>query len=197
MRKISFNLLVINVILLSLILLYYRLGGFDEVELSFFCSVLVVHFPILYFTEKYSQISRVRYYFRIFMLALFLVISLKSLFAIYNFWIMFGLIWIVEISFGFYLRTEIQKERTSQKTFPKQSTTKSPESNLPRFYEDLNKMLNDEQLKTFCLLYFEKVHNNFADGQTKIAKITMLLEYVQQNDLHQKLTSNLAEFLKE
>ena len=197
MRKIVHNLLIFNVILLFLILVYYRLGGFDETELSFLSSVLVVHFPILYFTERYFRVGRVGYYFRIFMLALFLVISLKSLFAVYNFWIMFSLIWIVEISFGIYLRTEIQKERTSQTTLPKQSTTKSPESNLPRFYEDLNKMLNDEQLKTFCLLYFEKVHNNFADGQTKIAKITMLLEYVQQNDLHQKLTSNLAEFLKE
>lgn len=40
---------------------------------------------------------------------------------------------------------------------------------------------------TFCLSYFDEVHNDFADGQGKSARVNKLIAYVQQNNQYENL----------
>ena len=67
--------------------------------------------------------------------------------------------------------------------------------NLKTLYNTLNQQLNDESLTLFCQLNFEEVHNNFTTGQSKINKISALLDYAKRKDLLGKLEQDLTEFL--
>lgn len=69
----------------------------------------------------------------------------------------------------------------------------SPEQQLKSLSKAINK-LKVQSLNLFCMTHFEQVHNGFMQKQTKISKITALLEYVQSNNLLEKLEKDLAGF---
>ena len=82
------------------------------------------------------------------------------------------------------------------------SATATPKTNhstaktdLKTLYNTLNQQLNYESLSLFCQLNFEEVHNNFTDKQSKVNKISALLDYAKRKDMLAKLATDLQEFL--
>lgn len=100
-----------------------------------------------------------------------------------------------EKRFDFYdrlkmaVRNEIKEENNTSN-----EVHVSPSIDLKQLYEKLNNKLNDENLTLFCMLHFEKVHNNFTQGQSKTLKITALLDYAKRNNLLEKLENDLNNF---
>ncbi len=86
------------------------------------------------------------------------------------------------------------KEHTPKAENKEQNPVNS--NQLKELYELLDKKLNDEDLNLFCMLHFDEVHSNFAQGQSKRIKITNLLDYAKRKELLDKLGKELADFLK-
>ncbi len=99
-----------------------------------------------------------------------------------------------EKRFDFYDRLKMAvKNELKEEKLP--LTEPSTSVDLAQLYQKLNTKFNDEHLNLFCMLYFEPVHNNFTQGQGKIAKITALLDYAKRNNLLEKLETNVKDFL--
>jgi len=93
--------------------------------------------------------------------------------------------------------SELQEGTENLKSeFSKLTQSDMPKPNLKDIYKILNTRLNDEDFTTFCMLNFEKVYNDFGDGQTKTAKINRLLDYAKRQNLLEKLNHDLHEFLE-
>ncbi len=65
-------------------------------------------------------------------------------------------------------------------------TRKTPTSNsgsykLPNIRKFLDNALNDTELNTLCMDHFPDVYNRFTDGQNKLQKINLLLDYCRRN----------------
>ncbi len=57
----------------------------------------------------------------------------------------------------------------------------------PQFVKFLNVAFSIDEWAVFCMCYFEKVYDNFVSGQTRIAQIALLIEYVQRNNQYAQL----------
>lgn len=103
-----------------------------------------------------------------------------------------------EKRFDFYdrlkmaVKSEVKEESNTYTEDLSKINTSSVD--LKQLYQELNAKLSDENLNLFCMLHFDSVYNNFSQGQSKILKITALLDYVKRNNLLEKLENDLNNF---
>lgn len=70
----------------------------------------------------------------------------------------------------------------------------TPSVDLQQLYQKLNAKFNDETLTLFCMLHFDSAYNNFSQGQSKMLKVTALLDYAKRNNRLEKLAHDLNNF---
>lgn len=92
------------------------------------------------------------------------------------------------------LKMAVKNELGNEDRLSTSPSNVDAEYDLATSYNALNQKLNDENLNLFCQLHFAEVYDNFTLGQSKIAKISALLDYAKRNNLLEKVKKDLQSF---